>query len=155
MTLDRQPAAAADRRPRERAINTITPMRTMAPRRIHSQTRPVLDPLAAAGRLLGCVVRAGVAELGVTDAEVVGLGDALWLGDELALLPDDELVLLPGDELVLLPDGELTLRVGEKLAIAFLAALPHPAAIHPATRIAAGRARLLVKRRMPDPSAPL
>jgi hypothetical protein len=123
----------------------IRPIRTMAPRRIHSQTRPVLDPLAAAagllaGTVLAGALRVGVAELGVADADdadAVGLGDTLWLGDELALLPEDELAL----------------RVGERLAMALLAALPHPAAMHPATRITAERTRLLVKRRMPDPSA--
>jgi hypothetical protein len=121
----------------------IRPIRTMAPRRIHSQMRPVLDPLAAAagllaGTVLAGALRVGVAELGVADADdadAVGLGDAL--GDELALLPEDELAL----------------RVGERLAMAPLAALPHPAAMHPATRITAERTRLLVKRRMPDPSA--
>jgi hypothetical protein len=97
--------------------------------------RPELDPLAAAGGLLGSAVWVGVA-LGVTDADAVGLGEALRLGGGLGLLLAEELAL----------------RVGEKLAIAFLAALPHPAARHPATRIAAGRTRLLVKRRMPDPS---
>src|ERR1017187_5725494 len=80
MTLDRQPAAAAERRPRARTISMIRPIRTMAPRRIHSQMRPVLDPLAAAAGLLAGAVRVGVAALGVTDAGAVRLGDALLAG---------------------------------------------------------------------------
>lgn len=119
----------------------------MAPRRIHSQMRPVLDPLAAAAGLLAGAVRVGVAALGVTDAGAVRLGDALLAGADVALWVGDGLALWLG--------ATLALRVGERPAIALLAVLPHPAAIHPATRIAAGRARLLVKRRMPDPSAPL
>jgi hypothetical protein len=52
---------------------------------------------------------------------------------------------------VLWPGTELAFREGEKLLIAFLAVLPHPAARKAAADIAASRARLPVKRRMPDP----
>jgi hypothetical protein len=55
-----------------------------------------------------------------------GLGETLGLG--------------LGGELVLCPAEALALRVGEMLAIALLAALPHPATMHPAVRIAAARA---------------
>src|ERR1039457_6573282 len=127
MTLDRQPAAAAERRPRARTISMIRPIRTMAPRRIHSQMRPVLDPLAAAAGLLAGAVRVGVAALGVTDAWAVRLGDALLAGATGALWRGDGVALWLGET--------LEVRVGESPALALLAALPHPAAIHPATRI--------------------
>jgi hypothetical protein len=41
--------------------------------------------------------------------------------------------------------------VGEILAIALLTELVHPAAIHPAARIATERKRILISRRMPLP----
>jgi hypothetical protein len=44
MTFDRQSAAAVERRPAERTINTITPATAAAPRRIHSHSRLVPDP---------------------------------------------------------------------------------------------------------------
>jgi len=49
--------------------------------------------------------------------------------------------------------GVLALLLGVILAIALLTVLPHPAAMHPAARIAAERKRILVSRRMPNPSA--
>ena len=73
------------------------------------------------------------------------------LGDGLAVGLGDELALGPGDGLALGLAGRLTLGLG-KLPIAFLTLLPHPAAMHPAARIAAERARPRV-RRMPRPSA--
>src|SRR4030088_2953164 len=72
----------------------------------------------------------------------------------LALGLGEELALGLGEELALRLCEELALRVG-RLPIAFLAVLPHPAAMHPAITIAAERARLLERRRMPDPFARL
>lgn len=67
---------------------------------------------------------------GLGDGPAVGLGDTLTLGL-----------------------GEmLTLGLG-KLPTAFLTVLPHPAAMHPAARIAAERTRLSLKRAMPGPFA--
>jgi hypothetical protein len=64
MTLDCHPAAAAERRPRERAINTIAPIRITAPSRIHSQRRELPEVVTGAGELLGCAAGADVAALG-------------------------------------------------------------------------------------------
>jgi hypothetical protein len=86
----------------------------------------------------------------------LGLGEMLALGlaEELALGLGEELALGLGEELALGLGETPALRVG-KLPIAFLAVLPHPAAMHPATTIAAERARLLERGRMPGPSARL
>jgi hypothetical protein len=70
-------------------------------------------------------------------AVTLGLDDTLALG-------------LGADELALAET--LALRVGEMLEIALLAA-SHPATVHTMARTAAKRTMLLVKRRMPDPSA--
>jgi hypothetical protein len=136
MTLDRQPDAAADRRPEERAINTITPMRTTAPMPTQSQMSAELDPLPGAGELLGWAVGAGAVALWTADGWAVAVAGTVALGEKLALLL-----------------GTLMLLLGEKLAIAPPAPLcPHPAARNPSERIAAKRTGLLVNRRMPDPS---
>ena len=74
------------------------------------------------------------------------------LGDGLAVGLGDELALGPGDGLALGLAGRLTLGLG-KLPTAFLTVLPHPAAKHPAARIAAGRTRLLLKRGIAGPFA--
>jgi hypothetical protein len=155
MTLDRQPAAAAERRLAERAIHVISPTRTTAPSRIHSQMRPELDSLLGAGELVGCAV--GVAALGLGDGLALGLGDglALGLGDGLALGVGDGLALWVGDGLALWPGEKEMLRLGARLAIAFLAPLPHPAAMPPTTRMAARTERARVRRRMPEPSRAL
>jgi hypothetical protein len=78
----------------------------------------------------------------------------LGLGEMLALGLGEELALGLGEELALGLGEAPALRVG-RLPIAFLAVLPHPAAMHPAITIAAERARLLERRRMPGPSARL
>src|ERR1022692_2300308 len=65
LILDCQLAAAMERRPRARAIQMITPMRTRAPRTTHSQMSGELDPLAATGEPLG-------------RAPGAGAGGALW-----------------------------------------------------------------------------
>jgi hypothetical protein len=54
MTIDRQPAAVAERRPDERTINAITPPTAATPRRIHSHSRLVPDPPVVVSELLGC-----------------------------------------------------------------------------------------------------
>jgi hypothetical protein len=81
----------------------------------------------------------------VADGWLVGVAVTLGLDDTLALG-------LGGDELALDPAETLVLRVGEMLEIALLAA-SHPATVHTMARTAAKRTMLLVKRRMPDPSA--
>ncbi len=154
MTRDRQLAAAAERRPPARTINIITPTRTRAPSRSHSHRRPEPEPLPAAGEPLACaVVGAEVGALLVDEGSLVavavvlgleaitlGLEETLTLGlgDELGL--DDELVLCAGEA--------LTLRLGAMLAIALFTELPHPATMHPATRMAAESRRPLISRRM-------
>jgi hypothetical protein len=55
-------------------------------------------------------------------------------------------------ELVMAP-GAVALRLGVILAIALLTEPPHPAAMLPAARIATERKRILLNRRMPNPSA--
>jgi len=137
MTLDRQPAEAADRRPAERAINTITPMRTTAPMMTHSQMSDEPDPPPAAGELLAWAAGVGAEAVCVADGCAVAVAGTLALGEKLADLL-----------------GTLMLLLGEKLAIVPPAPLcPHPADRNPTKRIAAKETRLLVKRRMPDPSA--
>jgi hypothetical protein len=85
----------------------------------------------------------------------LGEGLALGLGEGLALGLGEGLALGLGDRLgdgPALSRGE-TLMLGlGKLPIAFLTLLPHPAAMHPAAKIAAERARLRANR-MPRPSA--
>jgi hypothetical protein len=121
MTLDRQPAAAAERRPEARATSTITPMRTTAPMTTQSQMSAELDPLPGAGELLGWAVGAGAGALWVADSCAVAVAGTVALGDTLALLL-----------------GKLMLLLGDKLAIAPPAPLcPHPAARNPRQRIAA------------------
>src|SRR6266568_6394436 len=130
MTLDRQPAAAAERRPAERVIHTITPIRTTAPSTIHSQSRLVPDP-AGDGEPVACAVGAGVTAgcvVGSTGAAVM-VGPGWLLGGRLGRM--------------------LALRLG-KLEITLLAALPHPVARHPrTTRTAARMSRSGIRRCMP------
>jgi hypothetical protein len=90
----------------------------------------------------------GVA-LGAADSLVLGEGLAVGLGEELGLGLGEELA----DELALGPADVPALRLGFRLAMALLVPLLHPAARHPASRIAATTARLWVRRRMADPSA--
>jgi hypothetical protein len=84
------------------------------------------------------------AALGLADGWLADDGRAAGLGDELALGP--------GDGRALGLAGTLTLGLG-KLPTAFLTVLPHPAAEHPAARIAAERTRHPLKRRIPGPFA--
>jgi hypothetical protein len=94
--------------------------------------------LAGAAGLVGWA--AGAAALCVADGKPADEAGALGLGDELALGLGEKLTLGLGET--------LTLGLG-KLPTAFLTVLPHPAAMHPAARIAAERMRLLLKRGMP------
>jgi len=161
MTLDRHPAAAAERRPDARMINRIRPTSTRAPRRIHSHSRLVPVPVLAAGEPLTVadglavwvIVTVGLAVAVAVAVTVVVLG----LGGAVVGLVVGEVTLGVGEASLGLESGALALevvalRLGAMLAIALLAVLLHPAARHTAARIAAERRRLLVSRRMPDPS---
>src|ERR1019366_874668 len=129
LILDCQLAAAMERRPRARAIQMITPMRTRAPRTTHSQMSGELDPLAATGEPLGWAAGAGA---------VV----ALWITDGWAGAVAGTLAAARGGTLVLLR--------GARRATAPRPLLPHPVTEHAAPRIAAVRnSPLTTKRRMP------
>jgi hypothetical protein len=152
VTLDRQSAAAAERRPADRVINAIAPMRTIAPRAIHSQISDELDPLSCAGELPGWAAGADTVLVRVADGRSVTVAGALALGVRVGLALGVGVGLALGTLTLLV--GTLTLLVGERLAIAPpTPLLPHPAARNPSDKIAANRTRVLVKRRMPDPSA--
>src|ERR1022692_261179 len=131
LILDCQLAVAMERRPRARAIQMITPMRTRTPRTTHSQMSGELDPLAATGEPLGWAAGAGA---------VV----ALWITDGWAVAVAGTLAARLGEKLMLL--------LGARLAIAPLPLLPHPVTEHAAPRTAAVRnSPLTTKRRMPIP----
>jgi hypothetical protein len=166
MTLDRQPAAVAERRLRARAIQMIRPMRTRAARTIHSQMSDELDPLAAAGEPLDWAAGAGAVALWVADGWAVGvagtlalvLGTMLTLGETLALVLGTMLAL--GGALALVLGTMPAPTLGEKLMLRLGATPettpplpPHPVTEHAAKLIAAARSRPPAKRRMPDPSA--
>jgi hypothetical protein len=125
--LDCQPAAVAERRPAERTISTIRPTSTRAPRRIQSHSRSVPVPPFAAGEPAAVGVGVGVVVVVTVGPAVVTVG--------------------PAAVLVMVP-GVVELRLGEILAIALLTELVHPAAIHPAARIATERKKILISRRM-------
>jgi len=116
----------------------------------------------AAADPLGCAVTDGAAtadEVVTLGLEVVTLGlgvvalglglGLVWLGLGLGL----EVVTLGLAVMLVMAPGVLALRLGAMLAIALLTVPPHPAAMHPAARIAAERRRILVSRRMSNPSA--
>jgi hypothetical protein len=85
--------------------------------------------------------------LGVTVVTVtLGLGVGvvtvvLGLGELVAVALGE----VAGEDVVTLE----ALRLGDKLEIALWTLLPHPAARHPAARMAAERRRLLLNRRIP------
>jgi hypothetical protein len=82
-----------------------------------------------------------VAALGAADGAALVVGGSLVVGGPLAVGLGDELAVgLAGVPAV--GPGEAALRLGERLAMALLAPLLHPAARYPASRIAAGTARL-------------
>src|SRR5215470_18621661 len=80
--MERQPAAAAERRPEARAIHTIRPMTTSAPSRIHSHSSDEPDSLAA-GVVAGAA-GAAVGEGWLGAASVVS-GAALVSGTDASL----------------------------------------------------------------------
>jgi hypothetical protein len=84
-SLDRQPAAAAERRRPERAINAIRPARTRTPSRTQSQIRLVPEEATGAAEPVagGWVVGAAVT-LGLAGAVAVRLGK---LPIELLMVP--------------------------------------------------------------------
>jgi hypothetical protein len=122
MTRDRQAAEAAERRPEERAIHTITAITTIAASATQSQIRLLLDPLVA-GEAVACGVGVGAAWL-------VGSGVGLAVG-----LGVTGSVGLAGLR-VGRPLAALAALLG-RLEIVLLAALLHPAARVPATAKAA------------------
>src|SRR5580704_2509830 len=125
MSRDRWPAAAAERRRAERAINAIRPATTTTPSRIHSQSR--LEPEEAPG----------VAETldGADGAEVVALCVGGWVIGVAVALGLAETVAV---------------RLG-RLPIELVTVPPHPAARQPTTAMAASRESLFVERRMMIP----
>jgi hypothetical protein len=155
MSLDRQPAVAAERRRPDVTIHAIRPARISTPSRIHSQSRlvPELLPEAAA---LGVVAGVGEVALSVGAAVavsvavtvsvdgsavgVVGVGVGVTVGVGVAVVPAVAELTADAARLVALP-------------IALLALLPHPATRHPATSMATGREKPLIVNRMPGPSA--
>src|ERR1035438_8502371 len=147
LILDCQLAAAMERRPRARAIQMITPMRTRTPRTTHSQMSGELDPLAATGEPLGCAAGAGaVVALWITD------GWAVTVAGTLAAAVGGTLAAAVGGTLAARLGGKLMLLLGARLAIAPLPLLPHPVTEHAAPRTAAVRnSPLTTKRRMPIP----
>jgi hypothetical protein len=142
ITFDRQPAAAAERRPAERTIPAIKPATARAPRRIHSQSRLVPELPPGVWELVGCVVTGGLAVAVVVVTVTLGLGAVVAVGLVAAGLGE---VVLEDVVAVALE----ALRLGAKLEIALLTVPPHPAARHPAARMAAERRMLLLNRRIP------
>jgi hypothetical protein len=153
MSLDRQPAVAAERRRPDWTIHAIRPARISTPSRIHSQSRlvPELLPEAAAlgvGEValsVGVAVAVAVAVTVSVDGSAVGVvgvgvGVGVTVGVGVAVAP---------------PAAELTADAARLVAlpIALLALLPHPATRHPATSMATGREKPLIVNRMPGPSA--
>src|ERR1700730_10268005 len=157
MILDCQPAVAAERRRAAAAIPMIRPMRTRAPRTIHSQMSELV-PLLDAGEPLGWATGTDAAALWVADGWAVGVAGTLVLGRMLGVALGRMLGVALGRMLggalgrmlAAPPDGTLMLRLGVSWAIGL--PLPHPATEHAATPIAAARSRPPAKRRMPDPS---
>jgi hypothetical protein len=151
MSLDRQPAVAAERRRLDWTIHAIRPARTSTPSRIHSQSRlvPELLPEAAA---LGDVVGVGEVELSVGVAVAVSVAVTVSVdGSAVGVVG-----VSVGVGVVVAPAvAELTADAARLVAlpIALFALLVHPATRHPATSMATGRAKPLFVHRIPGPSA--
>src|SRR6266542_2360158 len=133
MSLDRQPAAAAERRRPDMAIHVIKPARISTPSRIHSQRRlvPELPPEAAA---LGDVAGAGEVVLSVG-------GAAVAVSVAVTVAVDGTAVGVVGVGVAVAPPvAELTADAALLVAppIALFAPLPHPASRHPVTSMATG-----------------
>jgi hypothetical protein len=145
MSLDRQSAAAAERRRAEWAINAIRPPSTMAPSRTHSQMR--LD----AELVLDAEPAEGVAGADVVTTAVVG-----WAGVAVTVV-----VAVTGTFEVAVTgtvEVAVTGAVGRAVAVlpgrlptALLTVPPQPATRQPAVRMAAGRERPFAEHRMLDP----
>src|SRR6516162_1931520 len=93
MSRDRRPAAAAERRRPERAINAIRPARTTTPSRTHSQVRLVPEEVLGAADPV-----AGPAGAAVVTLCVGGCAVTLGLPETVAVRlgrPPTELPLLP------------------------------------------------------------
>src|ERR1035438_5585454 len=119
LILDCQLAAAMERRPRARAIQMITPMRTRTPRTTHSQMSGELDPLAATGEPLGWAAGAGaVVALWITDGWTVAVAGTLaaTVGGTLAAAVGGTLAAAVG-EMLAAAGGTLAARLGEKLML--------------------------------------
>ena len=84
MSRDRSPAAAAERRRAERAINEIRPARTTTPSRIHSQSRLVPEEAPGVAETLDGADGADVVALCV-GGWVVGVAVALGLAEAVAV----------------------------------------------------------------------
>jgi hypothetical protein len=115
---------------------------TTTPSRIHSQRRlPLPDPAAGEAAVPDAAVVAGgvgvavevtvdvIVVVGVTVGVGVGVGVTVGVG-------------VPVDVAV-----DVAVRLG-RLLIALCTELPHPAARHPVTRMATGRARAFAEHRM-------
>jgi hypothetical protein len=112
------------RRP-ERAISTITPIRTSTPSTTHSQVRFDPEPLLAAGD------DAGSAALEVAGSCALGAAAGVSRGLRLGTFTVGRLAL------------------GARLLMALLTPPPHPVTSKPAARAAARGTRHLVQRRGP------
>jgi hypothetical protein len=158
MSLDRQPAVAAERRRLDVTIHAIRPARISTPSRIHSQSRlvPELLPEAAA---LGDV--AGVGEVALSVGVAVAVSVAVTVsvdGSAVGVVGVSVGVVgvSVGVGVVVAPAvAELTADAARLVAlpIALFALLVHPATRHPVTSMATGKAKPLFVHRIPGPSA--
>jgi hypothetical protein len=159
MSLDRQPAVAAERRRLDWTIHAIKPARISTPSRIHSQSRLVPELLPDAA--LGDVVGVGEVELSVGVAVAVSVAVTVSVdGPAVGVVGVGVGVVgvSVGVGVVVAPAAavaELTADAARLVAlpIALFALLVHPATRHPATSMATGRAKPLFVHRIPGPSA--
>src|ERR1700750_223353 len=134
MSLDCQPAVAAERRRLDVTIHAITPARISTPSRINSQSRlvPELLPEAAA---LGDV--AGVGEVALSVGVAVAVAVAVTVsvdGSAVGVVGVGVGVGVVGVGVTVAPAvAELTADAARLVAlpIALLTLLPHPATRHP------------------------
>jgi hypothetical protein len=157
MSLDRQPAVAAERRRLDWTIHAIRPARISTPSRIHSQSRLVPELLPEAA---GDVVGVGEVALSVGVAVAVSVAVTVWVdGSAVGVVGVSVGVgvgVSVGVGVVVAPAvAELTADAARLVAlpIALFALLVHPATRHPATSMATGRAKPLFVHRIPGPSA--
>jgi hypothetical protein len=159
MSLDRQPAVAAERRRLDWTIHAIRPARISTPSRIHSQSRLVPELLPDAA--LGDVAGVGEVELSVGVAVAVSVAVTVSVdGSAVGVVGVGVGVVgvSVGVGVVVAPAAavaELTADAARLVAlpIALFALLVHPATRHPATSMATGRAKPLFVHRIPGPSA--